>query len=46
MRFEYRLEAFNAFNHPQFDAPDTAVGSATFGKFLIQQTAPADCRWL
>jgi hypothetical protein len=34
MRFEFRLEAFNAFNHPQFDAPDTAVGSSTFGKIF------------
>jgi hypothetical protein len=37
MRLEYRLEAFNALNHPQFDAPDTAVGSSTFGK--ISNTA-------
>jgi hypothetical protein len=34
MRFEFRLEAFNAFNHPQFDAPDTAAGSSTFGKIF------------
>jgi len=33
-RLEYRFEAFNVFNHPQFDAPDTAVGSATFGKIF------------
>jgi len=33
-RLEYRLEAFNAFNHPQFDVPDTAVGSDTFGKIF------------
>jgi hypothetical protein len=25
MRLEYRLEAFNAFNHPQFCGPDTSA---------------------
>ena len=30
MRFEYRLEAFNAFNHPQFNDVDAAAGSPTF----------------
>lgn len=29
---EYRLEAFNAFNHPHFDLPDAGVGSPTFGQ--------------
>jgi hypothetical protein len=31
-RFEYRLEAFNALNHPQFNGPDAGVGSGTYGK--------------
>jgi hypothetical protein len=29
---EYRIEAFNAFNHPHFDLPDAGVGSSTFGQ--------------
>jgi len=32
MHFEYRLEAFNAFNHPQFNGPDAGVFSGTYGK--------------
>ena len=31
MRIEYRLEAFNAFNHPHFNGPDSGVDSPTFG---------------
>jgi hypothetical protein len=29
---EYRIEAFNAFNHPHFDLPDMVVGTSTFGQ--------------
>jgi len=36
MRGEFRAEAFNAFNHPQFQGPDATVGSSTFG--LITST--------
>jgi hypothetical protein len=32
MRFEYRLEAFNAFNHPHFNDVDSGAGSPTFGQ--------------
>ena len=32
MRLEYRLEAFNAFNHPHFNGPDSAADSPTFGQ--------------
>jgi hypothetical protein len=37
-RLEFRLEAFNAFNHPYFNGPDAAVGSPTYG----QITSTAD----
>ncbi len=36
MRLEYRLEAFNAFNHPQFCGPDTSArfeGGSLTGNF-------------
>src|SRR5262249_49480828 len=29
-------EAFNIFNHPQFDAPDTTLGDGTFGQIEVQ----------
>jgi hypothetical protein len=32
MRMEFRAEAFNVFNHPQFDAPDTSLGDGSFGQ--------------
>ncbi|HRR55808.1 MAG TPA: hypothetical protein P5057_02495, partial [Acidobacteriota bacterium] len=31
-RLELRVELFNAFNHVNFDAPDTEYGSDLFGK--------------
>ena len=31
MRLQFRLESFNALNHPQFNAPDTDVSSPRFG---------------
>jgi hypothetical protein len=32
MRVEFRAEAFNAFNHTQFDLPVNSVASPIFGK--------------
>ncbi|MFN7997893.1 MAG: TonB-dependent receptor [Bryobacteraceae bacterium] len=40
MRLEYRAEAFNAFNHPHFCAPDTNVNDGTFGQIFSTCTAP------
>jgi hypothetical protein len=31
MRLEYRVEAFNAFNHPHFCGPDATIDSGSFG---------------
>jgi hypothetical protein len=31
MRLEFRAEFFNAFNHPQFNGPDTDLDSGSFG---------------
>jgi hypothetical protein len=40
MRLEFRLEAFNAFNHPQFGGPDTTFGDPNFGKIFGQINNP------
>jgi hypothetical protein len=42
MRLQYRLESFNALNHPQFSAPNTTVGSPTFGKITSQANLPRE----
>jgi hypothetical protein len=31
MRFQLRLDAFNTFNHPHFNAPNSALGTPGFG---------------
>jgi hypothetical protein len=40
MRMEFRLEAFNVFNHPNFGPADTAFGDGSFGAitFLASPT--------
>jgi hypothetical protein len=37
---EFRIEAFNAFNHPQFAAPDGSVNDGTFGLVTGQANSP------
>jgi len=39
---EFRTEWFNAFNHPQFAAPNTAVGNANFGQVTSQANSPRE----
>lgn len=36
----FRMELYNAFNHPQFANPGTALDSATFGVITQQSVAP------
>ncbi len=42
MRLEYRLESFNAFNHPQFAAPNAQVNSGIFGLVTSQANSPRE----
>lgn len=40
-KFEFRIEAFNAFNHPQFLAPNATEDSGQFGVVNVgQQNSP------
>jgi hypothetical protein len=38
-RLQFRIEMFNALNHPNFFAPDTNLGDSSFGK--IAQAYPS-----
>ncbi len=37
---EFRAEAFNALNHPQFAGPNTVVGAGQFGRVTSQANSP------
>ncbi|MDQ2949114.1 MAG: hypothetical protein M3Y27_24775 [Acidobacteriota bacterium] len=36
VKFQLRIEAFNALNHPEFNSPDLSTTSSTFGKITSQ----------
>jgi hypothetical protein len=42
MRLEFRAEAFNALNHPQFCGPDSTVDSGSFGQVTSLCTSPRE----
>jgi hypothetical protein len=37
---QFRVESFNALNHPQFNGPDTGVNDGTFGEITSQANSP------
>ena len=38
---EFRIEAFNIFNHPQFANPNTTLGNAQFGIISAMLSSPS-----
>jgi hypothetical protein len=37
VKFQFRFDVFNAFNHPRFGGPDTNPGDSTFGRVTPSQ---------
>lgn len=42
LHMQFRAEVFNILNHPQFDAPDTVIGSPQAGVISDQVNTPRD----
>jgi hypothetical protein len=41
-KVQFRAEAFNLFNRPQFGAPDTVLGDGTTGVISTQANLPRE----
>ena len=42
LHMQFRAEAFNILNHPQFDVPNTVIGSTQAGIISAQVNRPRD----
>ncbi|HEY1950942.1 MAG TPA: TonB-dependent receptor [Bryobacteraceae bacterium] len=45
VRLQFRAEAFNSLNHPQFGLPGTVIGSSTAGVISQQVNLPRDIQF-
>ena len=45
MKIQFRAEAFNSLNHPQFGLPGTVIGSSTAGVISQQVNLPRDIQF-
>jgi hypothetical protein len=45
VKLQFRAEAFNSLNHPQFGLPGTVIGSSTAGVISQQVNLPRDIQF-
>jgi hypothetical protein len=44
MKFPFRFEAYNAFNHTRFQGPNTTLNSGSFGVITGQANSPREAQ--